>query len=128
VNLNCCDGKKCRDRDDSGTEEVGFDFKFHLTEDSRGRGRDAPVILLICWSKCEWFYSNSRFVIWIWDIRWIIVRGSSLAGHEPISMDVEIGEWATNPRQPMVWVERVLSVLLCKLAEIQFLPVQLSPL
>jgi hypothetical protein len=48
VNLNCCDGKKCRDRDDSGTEEVGFDFKFHLTEDSRGRGRDAPVILLIC--------------------------------------------------------------------------------
>ena len=128
VNLNCCDGKKCRDRDDSGTEEVGFDFKFHLTEDSRGRGRDAPVILLICWSKCEWFYSNSRFVIWIWDISRIIMRGSSLAGHEPISMDVEIGEWATNPRQPMVWVERVLSVLLCKLAEIQFLPVQLSPL
>ena len=34
------------------------------------------------------------------------MSGSSLAGHEPISMDVEIGEWVTNPRQPMVGVER----------------------
>ena len=48
VNLDCRDGKKCRDGDDSGTEEVGFDFEFHLTEDSPGRGRGAPVILLIC--------------------------------------------------------------------------------
>ena len=56
------------------------------------------------------------------------MRGSSLAGHEPISMDVEIGEWATNPRQPMVGVERVRPVLLYKLAEIRFLPVQLPPL
>ena len=48
VNLNCRDGKKCRDSDDSGTKEVCFDFKSHLTEDSLGRGRDAPVILLIC--------------------------------------------------------------------------------
>ena len=48
VNLNRRDGKKCRDGDNSGTEEVGFDFEFLLTEDSPGRGRDAPVILLIC--------------------------------------------------------------------------------
>jgi hypothetical protein len=48
VNLNRRDGKKCRDGDNSGTEEVGFDFKFHLTEDSPGRGCGAPVILLIC--------------------------------------------------------------------------------
>ena len=48
VNMNRRDGKKCRDSDDSGTEEVCFDFEFHLTEDSPGRGRDAPVILLIC--------------------------------------------------------------------------------
>ncbi len=45
VNLNRRDGKKCRDGDNSGTEEVGFDFEFHLTEDSPGRGCDAPVIL-----------------------------------------------------------------------------------
>ena len=48
VNLNRRDGKKCRDSEDSGTEEVCFDFEFHLTEDSPGRGREAPVILLIC--------------------------------------------------------------------------------
>ncbi len=48
VNLNCRDGKKCRDGDNSGTEEVGFDFEFHLIEDSPGLGRDPPVILLIC--------------------------------------------------------------------------------
>ncbi len=47
VNLNRRDGKKCRDGDDSSTEEVGFDFEFHLTEDSPGRGRDALVILII---------------------------------------------------------------------------------
>lgn len=45
VNLDCRDGKKCRNSDDSGTDEVGFDFKFHSPP---GRGRDAPVILLIC--------------------------------------------------------------------------------
>ncbi len=33
VDLDCRDGKKCRDGDKSGTAEVGFDFKFHLTED-----------------------------------------------------------------------------------------------
>jgi hypothetical protein len=48
VNLDCCDGKKWCDGDNSGTEEVGFDFKFHLTEDPPGRGRGAPVILPIC--------------------------------------------------------------------------------
>jgi hypothetical protein len=45
VNLNRRDGNKCRDGYDSGTEEVGFDFEFHFTEDSPGRGHDAPVIL-----------------------------------------------------------------------------------
>ena len=29
------------------------------------------------------------------------MSGSSLSGHEPISMDVEIGEWVTNSRRPM---------------------------
>ena len=48
VNLNRRDGKKCRDGEDSGTEEVSLDFKFHLTEGSPGRGRGALVILLIC--------------------------------------------------------------------------------
>ena len=33
VDLDCRDGKQCRDGDDSGTEEVGFNFEFHLTED-----------------------------------------------------------------------------------------------
>ena len=43
VNLDCRDGKKCRDGDNSGTEEVGFDFEFHFIVDSPGLGRDAPV-------------------------------------------------------------------------------------
>jgi len=38
--------KKCRDGDNSGTEEVGFDFEFHFIVDSPGLGRDAPVILI----------------------------------------------------------------------------------
>jgi hypothetical protein len=50
-------------------------------------------------------YSNSRFDIGNQDIS-RIMSGSSLSGHEPISMDVEIGEWVTNSRQPMVGVER----------------------
>ena len=33
VDLDCRDGKNFRDGDNSGTEEVGFDFEFHLTED-----------------------------------------------------------------------------------------------
>jgi hypothetical protein len=33
VDLDRHDGKKCRDGDDSSTEDVGFNFKFHLTED-----------------------------------------------------------------------------------------------
>ena len=33
VDLDCRDSKKCRNGDDSGTEEVGLDFEFHLTED-----------------------------------------------------------------------------------------------
>ncbi len=33
VDLDCRDGKKCRNGDNSGTEEVGFDFEFYLTED-----------------------------------------------------------------------------------------------
>jgi hypothetical protein len=48
VNLDRHDGKKCRDSDDSGTKKVGFDFEFHLTEDTPGRGCGALVILLIC--------------------------------------------------------------------------------
>ena len=39
------------------------------------------------------------------------MSGSSLAGHEPISMDVEIGEWVTSPLQPMVGVERGRNLL-----------------
>ena len=31
VDLDCRDGKKCRDGDN--TEDVGFNFEFHLTED-----------------------------------------------------------------------------------------------
>ena len=46
VNLDCRDGKKCRDGNNSGTEEVGFDFEFHFIVDSPGLGRDAPVILI----------------------------------------------------------------------------------
>ena len=46
VDLDCRDGKKCHDGDDSGTEEVGFDFEFYLTEDPPGRGGGAPVILI----------------------------------------------------------------------------------
>ncbi len=45
VNLDCRNGKKCCDGDDSGTEEVGFDFEFHLAENPPGRGRGALVIL-----------------------------------------------------------------------------------
>ena len=33
VNLDYRDGKKCCAGDNSGTEEVGFNFEFHLTED-----------------------------------------------------------------------------------------------
>ena len=33
VDLDRRDGKKCRDGDDSSTEDVGFNFEFHLTED-----------------------------------------------------------------------------------------------
>ena len=33
VDLDRRDGKKCRDGDNSSTEDVGFNFEFHLTED-----------------------------------------------------------------------------------------------
>ncbi len=33
VDLDHCDGKKCRDGDDSSTEDIGLNFEFHLKED-----------------------------------------------------------------------------------------------
>ena len=33
VDLDHCDGEKCRNGDDSSTEDVGFNFKFHWKED-----------------------------------------------------------------------------------------------
>ena len=47
VDLDRCNGKKCRSGDDNSTEDVGLDFEFHLKEDPPGRGCGAPVILSI---------------------------------------------------------------------------------
>jgi hypothetical protein len=33
VDLDRCDGKKCRNGDDSSTEDIGLNFEFHLKED-----------------------------------------------------------------------------------------------
>ncbi len=33
VDLDRRDGKKCRDCDDSSTEDIGLNFEFHLKED-----------------------------------------------------------------------------------------------
>jgi hypothetical protein len=38
VDLDRHDGNECRNGDDSGTEEVGFNFEFHLTEDPLAMG------------------------------------------------------------------------------------------
>ncbi len=38
VDLDRRDGKKCRDGDDSSTEDVSHNFKFHLKEDSPAVG------------------------------------------------------------------------------------------
>ena len=32
VDLDCCDGKKCRDGYNGSAEDVGFNFEFHLKE------------------------------------------------------------------------------------------------
>jgi hypothetical protein len=38
VDLDRRDGKKCRDRDDSSTEDISLNFEFHLKEDPPAMG------------------------------------------------------------------------------------------